>query len=50
LNFYARSRPLRLAKGGTSIAPPVVKTGGAQIGEMAEGSQIPCHKTIKSLI
>ena len=29
-----------MRQGGTSLAPPVVKTGGAQIGDMAEGSQI----------
>ena len=37
------SPPLQIcdfAKGGTSLAPPVFSTGGAQIGEMAEDSQI----------
>jgi len=39
-----------MRQGGTSLVPPVLMTGGAQIGEMAEGSQIPCRKTIKSKI
>ena len=29
-----------MRQGGTSLAPPVFTTGGAQIGEMAEDSKL----------